>query len=245
MAFQRMAITTAILFFIYGCADRINGNIIKGDIAGSPSKGHYISGVPFIAQEEFYCGPASLAMVMNFYGMKISQDAVAKGIYLKKLKGTLNTDLLVYAREKGFHARYYSGSIDDIKMNVSKNMPLILLLNLGLDIYPIYHYMVVVGFHDEKGFIIAHSGKEEEKIFSYKELIRAWEKTSFGTLLVSPPEKIGQDTLSASGHAEIGVIYESKGENDLAVSEYKKAIQKDPNYALAYFNLGNIYLKKG
>lgn len=183
----------AILFFIFecavGCAGSIDSFVLKQDIAKNPSKGHYISDVPFIAQEEFYCGPASLAMVLNFYGIKITQEEIAKEIYLKKLKGALNIDLLMYARQKGFQARYYSGSIDDLKANISNDAPLILVLNLGYEIYPVYHYIVATGFYDEKNFIIAHSGKEEDKTFSYKELLKAWEKTSFGTLLITPLEK--------------------------------------------------------
>lgn len=183
----------AILFFIFecagGCAGSIDSSVLKQDIAKNPSKGHYINDVPFVAQEDFFCGPASLAMVLNFYGMKITQEEIAKEIYLKKLKGALNIDLLMYARQKGFQARYYSGSIDDLKANISNDAPLILLLNLGYEIYPVYHYIVAAGFHDEKNFIIAHSGKERDKTFSYKELLKAWEKTSFGTLLITPLEK--------------------------------------------------------
>lgn len=183
------AIIALILFLAYGCGNTVNSRAVTDTIAKHPSKGHYIPDVPFIPQEEFYCGPSSLAMVLNFYGIRTSQEDIAKALYLEKLKGTLNIDLLLYARESGFYARYYSGSIEDIKVNISNHTPLILLLNLGLDAYPVYHYMVVVGFDDEKGFVIAHSGKEKEKLIPYKELLKAWEKTSFGTLLVSPSQK--------------------------------------------------------
>ncbi len=53
------------------------------------------------------------------------------------------------------------------------------------------------------------------------------------------------DPLSASQHNDLGVIYEKKGEFDLAEKEYKKAINKDKNWYLPYFNLGNLYYKMG
>jgi len=182
---KRMALS-AILFFLYGCSAGIDSSILKDDIINHPSKGYYIHDVPFIPQKELYCGPASLATVLNFYGVKTTQEEIGKEIYLPKLRGTLNIDLLTLAKQKGAQARYYSGSLDDIKINITKNRPLILLLNLGYEFYPVYHYMVVIGFHEENGFIIAHSGIERDKAFSYKELLNAWGKTSFGTLLITP-----------------------------------------------------------
>ncbi len=184
----------AVLFFIFegiaGCAaGTASSSVLKEDIAKNPSQGHYIENIPFIAQEEFYCGPASLAMVLNFYGIKIAQEEIAKEIYLKKLKGALNIDLVTYARQKGLQTRYYSGSLEDLKTNISNNTPLILLLNVGYESFPAYHYMVVTGFHHENSLIIAHSGKEKDKVFSYRELLAAWEKTSFGTLLITPLER--------------------------------------------------------
>lgn len=53
------------------------------------------------------------------------------------------------------------------------------------------------------------------------------------------------DPLSASEHNDLAVIYEKKGMFDLAEKEYKKAINKNKNWYLPYFNLGNLYYKLG
>lgn len=53
------------------------------------------------------------------------------------------------------------------------------------------------------------------------------------------------DPLTAKEHNDLGVIYEKKGQLDLAEREYKKAITKDKNSYIPYFNLGNLYYKKG
>lgn len=60
-----------------------------------------------------------------------------------------------------------------------------------------------------------------------------------------PKIVIYQDPLTAKEHNDLGVIYEKKGNLDLAEKEYKKAITKDKNWYLPYFNLGNLYYKKG
>jgi len=52
-----------------------------------------------------------------------------------------------------------------------------------------------------------------------------------------------EDKLTAEQHNDLGVIYEKKGEFNLAEKEYKKAIEKNKNWYLPYFNLGNLYYK--
>ena len=42
-----------------------------------------------------------------------------------------------------------------------------------------------------------------------------------------------------------GLIYNNNGEYDKAMSEFTKAIELDPNFALAYGNRGWVYIKLG
>jgi len=48
------------------------------------------------------------------------------------------------------------------------------------------------------------------------------------------------DPLTASEHNDLGVAYETKGELDLAASEYRHALKLDPHETRARVNLGNI-----
>ncbi len=53
-----------------------------------------------------------------------------------------------------------------------------------------------------------------------------------------------EDPLTAAEHVELGVAYERKGELDLALREYGKALRKDKTHFQARVNLGNVYLAK-
>ena len=53
-----------------------------------------------------------------------------------------------------------------------------------------------------------------------------------------------EDPLTAAEHVELGVAYERKGELDLALKEYERALRKDGTFYRARVNLGNIYLAK-
>ena len=180
----------AISFFLlYGCASYtgiIKENTSQRSTEFTPKPDFYINNVPFFPQKRYYCGPASLASVMNFYGVSVTEEEIAKEVYNTKLSGTLSMDILIYARAKGFDAFYYKGNMEDIKKYISIGKPVILFLDLGYFFYPVRHYIVATGYNDKIGYLIAHSGVEKDKIFSYKEIQSAWEKTGFGTILVLP-----------------------------------------------------------
>ncbi|MBI1910733.1 MAG: tetratricopeptide repeat protein [Deltaproteobacteria bacterium] len=52
-----------------------------------------------------------------------------------------------------------------------------------------------------------------------------------------------KDPLSMDEHLRLGAIYESKGEYELALKEYQKAIEENGKNADAYFGMGNVYFK--
>ncbi|MBI5599904.1 MAG: C39 family peptidase [Deltaproteobacteria bacterium] len=173
---------------LHGCSGAIDKKAAFDSIEADSGRGlaSVIKGVPFFPQKELMCGPASLADVLNYYGMKTSLEEVSKGVYRPELKGTLSIDMLLYAKDKGFEADFYSGGIEDLKKRVRDGTPPILFLNLGFASYPIGHYIVVTGFSDPDGVVIVHSGLERDKVMSYKELAGAWSKTGFSTLLITP-----------------------------------------------------------
>jgi tetratricopeptide (TPR) repeat protein len=53
------------------------------------------------------------------------------------------------------------------------------------------------------------------------------------------------DPLSAAEHNDLGVAYESRGENDLARQQYQAALHKDPSLVRARVNLGNTEAARG
>ena len=53
------------------------------------------------------------------------------------------------------------------------------------------------------------------------------------------------DPLSAAEHNDLGVAYERQGLHTLAAEEYRRAIHKEPTYARARVNLGNLEAAEG
>ncbi|WP_353683513.1 C39 family peptidase [Thermodesulfovibrio sp. 3907-1M] len=151
-------------------------------ISAAYAQEYIISSVPFFPSEDFQCGPASLAMVLNFWGLRITPEEIAKDIYSKTARGTADFDMLIFAEKKGFKASQYSGNIEDIKEKIKAQKPLIVMTDEGFWFYKKYHYMVIVGF--DKHSIIVNSGTEQYKRIDFESFAKKWKKTDFWTLLI-------------------------------------------------------------
>ncbi len=149
-----------------------------------------ISNVPFYEQEDFQCGPAALATVVNYwYGKKpgrelLPVERIIADIYSPTARGVLGLDLEIYAGKLGFQVRQYRGSIADIKAQVDRGVPLILLVDFGFLAYQVNHFMVSTGYTPEG--IIFNSGKKENELITDDELTGIWKKTGFWTLSIEP-----------------------------------------------------------
>ena len=53
------------------------------------------------------------------------------------------------------------------------------------------------------------------------------------------------DPLTAEEHNNLGVAYEREGKYELALREYKKALDKDSDLVVPLVNMGNVYFKQG
>lgn len=144
--------------------------------------GQIIDGVPFFPQEEYQCGPASLAGVLGYLGMDITPDEISKDIFSKSAKGTLNIDMIIYPQKKGFVSEQYSGNMEDLREKIDSGYPLIVFVDYGFWVMQENHFMVVVGYN-EYG-IIANSGKDRHKFISTEDFIKTWERTKFWTLQI-------------------------------------------------------------
>ena len=148
--------------------------------------GAYIRGVPFYPQEKFMCGPSALTSLLNYYGFGYDIDEVTAAVFEEKINGTLLMDMLIYTKLKGFNAKVYNSGPLDLKARLKRKSPMILQLNLGSKEKPRGHYIVAIGFDDETGTLIAHSGLVQARIFPYEDIMRDWKKTGYSALLITP-----------------------------------------------------------
>lgn len=106
------------------------------------------------------CGPASIKMILNFYGENLTIDDI-----FKKTGAAVNSlisipQMITAINAYGYKARYITGqSIDQLKSYVSRGIPLIALVHYGLLTsrqdkgFSGGHFFDVVGYRDDGYFV--------------------------------------------------------------------------------------------
>jgi predicted double-glycine peptidase len=145
---------------------------------------HIIENITFYPQETYQCGPASLAEVLNYWGVNVTPDNIAKEIFSESARGTLNIDMVLYTQRKGLHATQYTGSMEDLKKEINSGYPIIVLVDYGFSVYQVNHFMVIIGYN-EYG-VIVNSGRDKEKFIPEEKFMKTWKRTNYWTLLIKP-----------------------------------------------------------
>ncbi len=140
--------------------------------------------IPFFPQKRYYCGPASLAGVMNYWKISVSPDEIADALSTEKHRGTLSLDLYLYAKRKGLRTHLLKRGFEELLDYLDRGFPVIVMVDLGMGPVQKNHFMVVVGYN-RKG-IFANSQDKRDRFFSFDEMDQIWKRTDYWGLVVSP-----------------------------------------------------------
>jgi tetratricopeptide (TPR) repeat protein len=140
--------------------------------------------VPFVPQQKDTCGAAALAMVLQYYGRDVAQDAIAAELVEPELGGIRGSRLAEFARGRGMVAIAFAGDAAVLREHLAKGRPLVVALSAGSDRN---HDVVIVGFDDQRHEVIVNDpAVGAERRMSDGELERRWRATGYWTLLVQP-----------------------------------------------------------
>jgi tetratricopeptide (TPR) repeat protein len=210
--------------------------------AGLPGEAR-VADVPFYPQEDLYCGPASLAMVLTWSGAPATQEQVANAIYTPGREGTLQHDLLAGARREGRLAVPVQG-LEGLLGELAAGHPVLVLQNLGLDWAEQWHYAVAIGYDLDEGEIILHSGLEAERATSLATFDRTWARAERWGVVVLPPGSLP----ATAGEAEVlqaAASLERAERPAEAAQAYAAILDRWPSSFAALMGLGNARFAAG
>jgi tetratricopeptide (TPR) repeat protein len=199
--------------------------------------------VPFFAQEEKYCGPASLAMVLAWSGLDVAPADTAPLLFTPERGGTFQHELLAGARRYGRLAIELDQPAD-LLAEVAAGNPVLVLQNLGLGWYPVWHYAVVTGYDLPAGELVLHSGRDRNRVMSFETFERTWARAGQWGLVVLPPAR-----LPASGRErqllEAAAGLERADRPGAAATAYSAILGRWPLSQGALIGLGNASYAMG
>jgi hypothetical protein len=194
--------------------------------------------VPFFPQQEYQCGPAALATVMVAAGKPVTPEELAPQVFLPQRQGSLQVEMMAAPRRHGLVSLPLAPQLGDVLAEVAAGNPVVVLQNLALDWYPMWHYAVVVGYDLDRETIILRSGEERRLELPLATFERTWARGKHWAMLALPPHKLSQ-TVAPEAHVRAVVALEKAGFADAARSAYHAVLGKAPDNLTALLGAGN------
>lgn len=196
-----------------------------------------ISNVPFIAQEDYQCGPAALAMAAQHAGVQRDMATWIAQVYVPARQGALQTEMLAASRRNGLPAYTLAPRIDALLREVAAGNPVLVLQNLAFGWSPVWHYAVVVGFDQGQGTITLHSGRTANMPMLLTTFERTWARAERWAMVALPPQRLPA-TAQADAYVASVVALE-RVQPAAAQAAYATALHAWPTHRTALLGAGN------
>ncbi|MFQ5897302.1 MAG: PA2778 family cysteine peptidase [Candidatus Methylomirabilia bacterium] len=231
-----------LLVLLVGCATSQTDRLIARGLGALPPRITLLQ-VRFHPQEAYQCGPAALAMVLNWAGVSIRPEELAPQVYTPGRQGTLQTEIVTASRRHGRIA-YPVSTLETLLKEVAAGHPAIVLQNLGLSWYPSWHFAVVIGYDLPRRKLVLHSGLEPRKVVPMRLFERTWARGKNWGVVVLPPEKL-PDTAEEKAFLLAAVGLEKAGRWEAAARAYRAALTRWPKSYGALMGFGNSLYASG
>ena len=204
----------------------------------------YIKNVPFYPQQQFHCGPSSLAMAMNFYGKKLTPKELAKDVFTPGRKGSFQAEMKAAVRKRGMIAYELTPELVYLLAEVSVGHPVIILQNKAVKYYPVWHYALVIGYDLNKKQIYLHSGHNKNYVVSMSVFEFTWKRSKRWAMAVLPTDTLPNDRNLINA-LQSAVDLEEVGQVEAANQTYQTITKRWPDSLVAVMGTANTHLTLG
>lgn len=232
----------ALLALLTGCATPQLDSLQRQLPSDLPLQAE-IRQVPFFPQDEYQCGPAALAMVSQFAGVKVTPEELKRQVYLPDRQGSLQLEMLAGARRQGLMALTLAPRLSELLRQVAAGQPVVVLQNLSLPIQPLWHYAVVIGYDLPAQTVVLHSGLNERMEMSLATFERTWARGKHWAMLALPPDRLPA-TAQPMAWLQAAAALE-RVQPQAAARAYATATRTWPDQSAAWLGLGNTRYLQG
>jgi tetratricopeptide (TPR) repeat protein len=233
-------LSLALFFLISGCAS------IPPQIRALPPGGSSIElrDTPFYAQQDYQCGPAALTTVLAASGANVSLEGIVSKVYLPGREGSLQVEMLAATRTSARLPYIIDGRLGAIHDELEAGRAIVVLQNLGVAVYPVWHYAVVVGIDDQNSVVILRSGAERRHETRINTFLRTWRRSNYWGMVVLEPGELPSN-VDRSRYLSAVAALEGAGQIEAARLAWSAAIEVWPGDLTAGFGLANVLAAQG
>jgi tetratricopeptide (TPR) repeat protein len=203
-----------------------------------------LADTPFFPQQAYQCGPAALSTLLVASGVNVTPEELAGKVYLPQRQGSLQLELIAASRRYQRLPYRIDPDLPAVLAELDAGRPVLVLQNLGLASYPVWHYAVVVGFDTAVNTILLRSGDRERFVMKSGKFLRTWELAENWALVTLRPGEfpVNPDEFR---YLQAVAALEAAGKTGSAIAFYSTALERWPGSTLAMFGLGNSYYAQG
>ena len=203
-----------------------------------------LTAVPFHPQaERDDCGPAALAMMLGWSGIDTDPAILAPIVYTPGREGTLQSDIIQASRRAGRLALPVT-SLQDLLAELDAGNPVLVLQNLGLARWPLWHYAVAIGYDLDEATLLLHSGREARHVMGFQAFEASWQSSEHWALTITRPDRL-PETLDPKDGLEAANGLEQAGRHEAAAMAYGALLDRWPDNLPALMGFGNARYTAG
>ena len=199
--------------------------------------------VPFFPQEDYPCGPAALATLLTYSGVRVEPEALVSQVYLPARKGSLQVEMLAAPRRYGRISMQLAPRYGDVLRELAAGNPVVVLQDAGA-MFTQWHYAVINGFDYPSGTLYLRSGTRPRQEMPFTAFEREWMKSGYWAMVVTRPDRIPV-TATQEGWVSAVLAAARTGDNDVAAKGYAAALQRWPESLPAAIGLANAHHARG
>src|SRR3990167_292549 len=205
----------------------------------SPGKEALVDNPYHVYQTFNNCGPATLTMILNWYGVKVTQSELGDQMRPYQIPSGDNDDKTIFTYEFTQWAQKYglsalgrrNGDIETLKRFTANGIPVVVKTWLHLN-EDIGHFRIVRGFNEEAQVIIQDDSYEgPNRRISYFDFLSMWQPFSYYYIIVYKPEQEGLVMAILGEESDEQVAWAN------ALSRAEKERSVDPDNIYPIFNI--------
>jgi len=199
--------------------------------------------VPFHPQEEFQCGPAALATVLQSAGIDRTPEQLVEQVYLPQRQGSLQVELLGASRRAGTVPYVLRPQADALLREVAAGHPVVVLQDVGGLLRTQWHYAVVVGYDLADQTLTLRSGTQRRLVMTVRDFDRTWARGERWAFVALPPGRLPA-TANEPDYIAAAATFE-RVTPALGPRAYAGALVAWPGNLFARLALGNAAYRQG
>lgn len=230
------------LLLLHGCA--YAPQMDKLDIEKLPFKPvSELHKVPFFPQQDYQCGPAALATVLNYRQLPVLPDDLVDKVYVPERQGSFQVEMVAATRQYGLLPYPIAPKMTDLFAEIDAGNPVLVLQNLAFDFYPQWHFAVVVGYDLPNSEVILRSATHKRWVTSLRNFEQTWRKSNYWGLVITRPDQI---PVTADSGRWLASAYdlEQTNQSSAAKQAYLAASQRWPEQENVWLALSNFYYQQ-